>query len=183
MSHYSDNPQSGSADAAPSVLTSFDVTERTSREQVRREVIKLFRSTDLSPREILQRLLEHFYSVPVKEEERRTFLRHATIWVREEALIRGAMAAVRPNPHSGLLEAFHYLDRADAEGARILELAYVAEIEPAEIAEVLNLAPDAVAKKLQHIQSWLRRVAAGEPHKSYQEDPSQASLRPAQHRL
>lgn len=118
--------------------------------------------------------MEHFYALPICEAYRRTFLRHATIWVREEALIRGAMAAVGPNPHSRLLEAFRYLDHSDSAGTCILELAYVAEITPAEIAEVLNLAPEIAVRKLQWIQSWVRRVVAGEPHHSYQSDPLNA---------
>lgn len=172
MSNDSDIPQSPPVIAPQSSLTSFDVTERTAREQIRREIIKLFRSTNLSPREVLERLMEHFYSSPINGEDRRTFLRHVTIWVREEVLIRGAAEPVKPNPHSDLLKAFRYLDRTDPEGARILELAHVAEITPAEIAEILNLAQEAVAKKLQWIQSWLRRVAAGEPLTSYQTDLS-----------
>jgi DNA-directed RNA polymerase specialized sigma24 family protein len=148
--------------------TSFDVTERVSREQIRREIIRLFRSTDLSPREILLRLKEHFHAAPISEHDRRMFLRHVTIWVRDEALIRGAAEPMKPNPHANLLKAFQYLDRADPDGARILELAYVAELAPAQIADVLELATEAVAAKLQIIQTWLRRVAAGEPHESYQ---------------
>lgn len=150
----------------------FDVTEPTSRSRLRREVIKLFRSSELSPREILERLMAQFYPVPVSEQDRRTFLGHATVLVREEALIRGAAAATRPNIYSDLLDAFHYLDQADPGGARILELAYVAEIAAPEIANILNLAPEAVARKLQSIQSWLRRVAAGEPHSSYELEPA-----------
>jgi len=87
--------------------------------------------------------------------------------VREEALIRGAAAAARPNTYSELLDAFHFLDRADPNGARILDLAYVAELAPEDIGGVLELAPESVAVKLQAIQSWLRRVAEGEPLASY----------------
>lgn len=172
MSNDSEIQQSPTAIAPKSSHTSFDVTERTSREQIRREIIRLFRTTHLSPREVLERLIKHFYPSSVNDEDRRTFLRHVTVWVREEVLIRGAAEPVKPNPHSDLLKAFRHLDRVDPEGARILELAYVAEITPAEIADVLNLAAEKVARKLQWIQSWLRRVAAGEPLTSYQTEPS-----------
>jgi len=150
--------------------TSFDVTQRVSREQIRREIIRLFRYTDLSPREILQRLMEQFHAAPISDQDRRMFLRHVTIWVRDEVLIRGAAEPIKPNPHADLLKAFQYLERADPGGARILELAYVAELTPVEIADVLELAPETVATKLQCIQTWLRRVAAGEPRESYQTD-------------
>jgi hypothetical protein len=172
MSNDSEIQQSPTTIAPKSSLTSFDVTERTSQQQIRREIIRLFRTTTLSPREVLDRLMEHFYSSPINDEDRRTFLRHVTVWVREEVLIRGAAEPVKPNPHSDLLKAFRHLDRMDPEGARILELAYAAEITPAEIADVLNLAPEKVAKKLQWIQTWLRRVAEGEPLTSYQTDLS-----------
>jgi len=135
---------------------------------VRREIIKLFRTTELAPRDILQRLLEQCHGSPVSEQNRRTFLQHVTVWVREEALIRGAAAFPKPNTCSELLKAFHYLDHVDPGGARILDLAHVAEITAVEIAEVLDLAPELVARKLQIIQTWLRRVAEGEPHSSYQ---------------
>jgi hypothetical protein len=147
--------------------SSFDVTQPAERGMVRREIIRLFRTTELTPREILQHLLERFYDSP-SEQDRRTFLRHATVWVREEALIRGAAASAKPNTCSDLLEAFHYLDHVDPCGARILDLAHVAEITAAEIADILELAPEMVGRKLQSIQTWLRRVAEGEPHTSYQ---------------
>jgi len=147
---------------------SFDITQTTARNEVRREIIKLFRTTELTPREILQQLLEKFYPVPVSERERRTFLRHATVWVREEALIRGAAATAKPNTYSVLLNAFRHLEIADPSGARILDFAYVAEITAEDIAGILDLAPEVVARKLQSIQSWLRRVAEGEPLTSYQ---------------
>jgi DNA-directed RNA polymerase specialized sigma24 family protein len=156
-----------------SVVTtpSFDITQPAARSMVRREIIRLFRTTELSPREILQRLLEQFHASPVSEQDRRTFLQHATIWVREEALIRGAAAAAKPNTCSDLLKAFHYLDHVDPSGARILDLAHVAEITPAEIGDILGLAPEVVAAKLRRIQTWLRRVAEGEPHASYEIHP------------
>ena len=135
---------------------------------VRREIIKLFRTTELEPREILQHLLEKFLGPAVSEQVRRTFLQHVTFWIREEALIRGAAAVPKPNTCSELLKAFHYLDHVDPGGARILDLAHVAEITAIEIAEVLELAPECVARKLKVIQTWLRRVAEGEPHSSYQ---------------
>ena len=160
-----------SDESVPPPLRSFDITRAAERNQVRREIIRLFRTTELSPREILQRLLEHFLSPPVGEQDRRAFLRHATVWVREEALIRGAAAAARPNTCSDLLKAFHYLDHVDPGAARILDLAHVAEISAAEIADILDLAPDVVARKLQRIQTWLRRVAEGEPHTSYEIGP------------
>jgi hypothetical protein len=134
---------------------------------VRREIIKLFRTTELAPREILQRLLLQFYGAPT-EQDRHTFLRHATIWVREEVLIRGAEAAAKPNTCSDLLKAFHYLDHVDPSAARILDLAHVAELTADEIAQILELAPETVARKLWNLQTWLRRVAEGEPHTSYQ---------------
>jgi DNA-directed RNA polymerase specialized sigma24 family protein len=147
--------------------SSFDVTQPAERGMVRREIIRLFRTTQLTPREILQHLLERFYVSP-SEQDRRTFLRHATVWVREEALIRGAEASAKPNTSSDLLKAFHYLDYVDPCGARILDLAHVAEVTAAEIADILELAPETVGRKLQSIQTWLRRVAEGEPHTSYQ---------------
>jgi len=159
------NPTAGAARFA---AATFDVTARTSREQIRREIIKLFRYTDLSPRQVLERLMQQFHGGTIGDEERRTFLRHVTVWVREEVLIRGAGDPVKPNPHADLLKAFRYLDRVDPPGAAILELAYAAELAAEEIANVLGLAPEDVGKKLQYIQSWLRRVAAGEPHESYQ---------------
>jgi hypothetical protein len=159
-----------SDESVPS-LPSFDITQPAARREVRREIIRLFRTTELAPREILQRLLEHFYATPVNEQDHRTFLQHATVWVREEALIRGAAATPKPNTYSELLNAFHYLEQADPSGARILDLAYVAEITAAEIAGILDLAPEAVASKLQTIQTWLRRVAEGEPLSSYPTDP------------
>lgn len=151
--------------------SSFDITQAAGRNLVRREIIRLFRTTELVPREILQRLLEQFYAPPVSEQDRRTFLRHATIWVREEVLIRGAASAAKPNTCSDLLKIFHYLDHVDPRAARILDLAHVAEITPAEIAGILELAPEVVARKLQSLQTWLRRVAEGEPHTSYQITP------------
>jgi hypothetical protein len=33
---------------------------------------------------------------------------------------------------------------------------------------VLELAPEVVARKLQRLQTWLRRVAEGDPHTSYE---------------
>lgn len=169
MNNKSEIGQGQAANPARFVLpSSFDVTEQASRQQVRREIIRLFRCTDLSPREVLEWLMEHFYGCPVHEEDRRTFLRHVTVWVREEVLIRGAAEPVKPNAHSDLLKAFRYLDRMDPEGASILQLAYVAEIDAEGIADVLDLAPERVAKKLRYIQSWLRRVAAGEAHEAYQ---------------
>jgi predicted phosphohydrolase len=151
-----------SDESVPMSPRPFDITQAADRSMVRREIIRLFRTTELSPREILQRLLEHFHAPPLSEQDRRTFLRHATIWVREEALIRGAAAAAKPNTCSDLLKAFHYLDHVDPGGARILDLAHVAEISAAEIADVLDLAPEDVARKLRNIQTWLRRVAEGE---------------------
>ena len=150
--------------------TSFDVTQPAERGTVRREIIRLFRTTQLAPREILQHLLEHFYVSP-SEQDRRTFLRHATVWVREEALIRGAAASCKPNTCSDLLKALHYLDHVDPSGASIIDLAHVAELTAAEIADVLGLAPEVVGSKLQRIQTWLRRVAEGEPHTTYQVPP------------
>ena len=146
----------------------FDITQPTGRSQVRREIIRLFRTTELSPKEILQCLLEQFYPAPVGEQERRTFYQHATVWVREETLIRGAAASPKPNTYSVLLDAFHYLDRMDPSGARILDLAYAAELTPEHIGGILDLAPEVVVQKLQNIQTWLRRVAEGEPLASYQ---------------
>jgi hypothetical protein len=178
MSDDSNTPLDPPSLATPTA-TSFDVTERTAREMTRREIIKLFRSTDLSPREILQRLMDRFYAPPISDHDRRMFLRHATVWVRDEALIRGAASAPKPNAYSNLLTAFQYLDQVDPGAARILELAYVAEITSAEIADVLNLAPELVADKLRDLQAWLRRMAAGEPHTSYQThqaDPSRTRL-------
>lgn len=157
-----------SDESVPSTPRSFDITRAAEHNMVRREIIKLFRTTELAPREILQRLLEQFYGAPASEHDRRTFLRHATVWVREEALIRGAASAAKPNICSSLLEAFHYLDHVDPRAARILDLAHVAEITSAEIADILDLAPEVVARKLQSVQTWLRRVAEGEPHTSYQ---------------
>ena len=157
-----------SDESVSSTSRSFDITQPPARNMVRREIIKLFRTTDLAPREILQRLLEQFLGTPVSEQDRRIFLQHVTVWVREEALIRGAAAAPKPNTCSELLKAFHFLDHVDPAGARILDLAYVAEITAVEIAEVLELAPELVARKLQAIQTWLRRVAEGEPHSSYE---------------
>ena len=146
----------------------FDITQPGERGQVRREIIRLFRTTQLSPREILFRLLEHFYRAPVGEQERRMFFQHVTIWVREETLIRGAATTPRPNAYSGLLDAFHHLERIDPCGARILDLAYVAELVAEDIAGILELAPEVVVRKLQSIQTWLRRVAEGEPLTCYQ---------------
>jgi hypothetical protein len=154
-------------ESAPSTPRAFDITRPNERNMVRREIIRLFRTTDLAPREILQRLLQQFYGTP-SEQDRHTFLRHATVWVREEVLIRGAAAAAKPNTCSDLLKAFHYLDHVDPGAARILDLAHVAEITAEEIARILELAPEVVAKKLQNLQTWLRRVAEGEPHTSYQ---------------
>lgn len=155
----------------PSISSSFDITQAAARNEVKREIIRLFRTTELSPGEILQRLLERFLTTPASERDRCTFLLHATVWVREEALIRGAAAAARPNTHSELLDAFHFLDRADPSGARILDLAYVAELAPEDIGGILDLAPESVAVKLQSMQSWLRRVAEGEPLASYPTGP------------
>jgi DNA-directed RNA polymerase specialized sigma24 family protein len=157
-----------SDESVPSTPRSFDITQSAERNLVRREIIKLFRTTELAPRDILQRLQEHFYGAPVSGHDRRTFLRHATIWVREEALIRGAAAAAKPNTCSDLLKAFHYLDHFDPSAARILDLAHVAELSAADIADVLELAPEVVARKLQRLQTWLRRVAEGDPHTSYE---------------
>jgi hypothetical protein len=157
-----------SDESVPSTLRSFDITQPPERNTVRREIIKLFRTTELAPREILQRLLEQFLGTPASDQDRRIFLQHATVWIREEALIRGAAAVPKPNTCSELLKAFHYLDHVDPAGGRILDLAYVAEITAVEIAEVLELAPELVARKLQAIQTWLRRVAEGEPHSSYE---------------
>lgn len=157
-----------SDEPVPSTTRCFDLTQTPDRNKVRREIIKLFRTTGLAPREILQHLLEQFLQPPVGEPERRQFLRQVTVWIREEALIRGAAAGPKPNTCSELLKAFHYLDHVDPGGARILDLAYVAEITSAQIAEVLELGPELVARKLQAIQTWLRRVAEGEPHSSYQ---------------
>jgi hypothetical protein len=157
-----------SDEPVPSTPRCFDITRPSERNLVRREIIRLFRTTELAPGEILQRLLEQFLGTPVSDQDRRIFLQHATVWVREEALIRGAAAVPKPNTCSELLKAFHYLDHVDPGGARILDLAYVAEITAMEIAEILELAPELVARKLQAIQTWLRRVAEGEPHSSYQ---------------
>lgn len=157
-----------SDESVPVPSPTFDITRSAERSQVRREIITLFRTTQLSPREVLQRLLEHFYPSPASEQDRRTFFRHATLWVREEVLIRGAAATPKPNTYSELLDAFRYLERIDPSGARILDLAYAAELPPAEIGDILDLAPDLVARKLQNIQTWLRRVAEGEPHSSYE---------------
>jgi hypothetical protein len=151
--------------------SSFDITQPGARSQVRREIIRLFRTTQLSPREILYRLLEQFHPEPLSEPERRTFFQHATLWVREETLIRGAAATPKPNTYTGLLDAFHHLERVDPSGARILDLAYVAELMAEDIGVMLDLAPDVVARKLQSIQTWLRRVAEGEPLASYQINP------------
>lgn len=161
----------------PSHPQPFNVTEPVSRSRVRREVIRLFRASELSPREILEQLMEQFYGVPVSEQDRRAFLWHATVLVREEALIRGAAAATKPNIYSELLDAFRYLDQADPGAAHILELAYVAEIGAADIANMLNVEPEAVAKKLQGVQSWLRRVAAGEPLSCYEIEPARPTPR------
>lgn len=155
-------------ESVPPAPSSFDITQPSGRNQVRREIIRLFRTTELAPRDILQCLLEQFYPFPVSDPDLRTFFHHATIWVREEALIRGAAAAPKPNTHSELLDAFHYLERTDPSGARILDLAYVADLNSEEIGHLLQLAPDLVARKLQIIQTWLRRVAEGEPLNSYQ---------------
>jgi hypothetical protein len=157
-----------SDESVASTPRSFDITQPPERNTVRREIIKLFRTTELTPREILQRLLEQFLGKPVSDQDRRIFLQHVTVWVREEALIRGAAAVPKPNTCSELLKAFHYLDHVDPAAARILDLAHVAEITAVEIAEILELAPDLVARKLQAIQTWLRRVAEGEPHSSYE---------------
>ena len=178
MSDDSNIPPDPPSLATPAA-TSFDVTERTAREMIRREIIRLFRSTELSPREILQRLMDRFYPPPISDHDRRMFLRHATVWVRDEALIRGAASAPRPNTYSNLITAFQHLDQVDPSAGRILELAYVAELTSTEIADVLNLPPDLVAEKLRVLQAWLRRVAAGEPHTSYQPhqaNPSRARL-------
>lgn len=147
---------------------SFDITQAAERNQVRREIIRLFRTTQLSPREILQCLLEHYYPLPVSDHDYRTFFQHATVWVREEALIRGAAASPKPNTYSELLDAFHYLHRVDPGGSQILDLSYVAELTSEDIGMLLQLEPEAVARKLQSIQTWLRRVAEGEPLTSYQ---------------
>ena len=155
-----------SDEGVPTPPPAFDITQLAERRMVRREIIRLFRTTSLAPREILECLLEHFYGSPT-EQERRLFLRHTTVWVREEALIRGAEASARPNTCSELLKAFHYLDHVDPGGARILDLAHVAELTAAEIADILELAPEAVGSKLQSIQTWLRRVAEGESHTTY----------------
>ena len=160
-----------SDESVPAPPPAFDITQSAGRNQVRREIIRLFRTTDLSPREILQRLLEQFYPAPVSEQDRRTFFQHATIWVREEVLIRGAAATPKPNTYSELLDAFRHLERIDPSGARILDLAYAAELMPEDIGGILDLPPDLVARKLQNIQTWLRRVAEGEPHATYQIDP------------
>jgi hypothetical protein len=160
-----------SDESVPSPPATFDITQSAGRSQVRREIIRLFRTTELSPREILHGLFERFYAAPVSEQDRRTFFQHATIWVREEALIRGAAATPKPNTYSELLDAFHYLERTDPSGARILDLAYVAELEPNQIGGLLDIEPDLVSRKLQSIQTWLRRVAEGEPLTSYQSNP------------
>ncbi len=152
-------------------IAAFDITRPSERNLVRREIIRLFRTTQLSPREILECLLERFYPAPVTDEDRRTFLQHATVWVREETLIRGAASLPKPNTYSGLLDAFHHLDRIDPSGARILDLAYVAELRPDQISGILDLPAESVAKKLQSIQTWLRRVAEGEPLTAYQINP------------
>lgn len=159
-----------SDERVPAPPSSFDVTQPADRSRVRREIIWLFRTTELTPRQILQHLLERFYVAP-SEQDRRMFLRHVTVWVREEALIRGAATSARPNTCSDLLKAFHYLDHVDPSAARILDLAHVAEIDAAEIADVLELAPEIVGRKLQCIQTWLRRVAEGEPHTTYEVVP------------
>ena len=160
-----------SDESEPGKRPAFDITQANDRNQVRREIIRLFRTTELAPREILQRLQEQFYPSPIGEADRRAFFEHATVWVREEVLIRGGAASPKPNPYSELLEAFQYLSRTDPSGARILDLAYVAEFAPEQIGALLDLAPDVVAGKLQYIQTWLRRVAEGEPRTSYQIDP------------
>jgi hypothetical protein len=156
-----------SDEAVPQPPRPFDITRLPERRMVRREIIRLFRTTELAPREVLQQLLEYFYVSP-SEADRRTFLRHVTVWVREEALIRGAAASARPNTCSNLLRAFHYLQHVDPSGASILDLAHVAEVTAAEIAEILQLPPEVVGRKLQGIQTWLRRVAEGEPHTTYE---------------
>lgn len=156
-----------SYEGVPTPTASFDITQLADRRLVRREIIRLFRTTQLAPREILQHMLEHFYVSP-SEQDRRLFLRHTTAWVRDEALIRGAEASPRPNTCSELLKAFRYLDHVDPGGARILDLAHVAEITIADIAGILDLPPEVVGRKLERIRAWLRRVAEGEPHTSYQ---------------
>lgn len=147
---------------------SFDITQAAGRSQVKREIIRLFRTTQLSPRDVLQYLLEQFYPYPVSEHDIRMFFQHATVWVRDEVLIRGSMASPKPNTHSVLLDAFRYLERIDPSAARILDLAYAAEFTAEEIGDILILEPQLVARKLQNIQTWLRRVAEGEPLTSYQ---------------
>jgi len=156
-----------SDESVPPTPRSFDITQPAERNLVRREIIKLFRTTELASHEILQQLLEEFYVSP-SDQDRRTFLRHATIWVREEVLIRGAAASAKPNTCSEMLKAYRYLDQVDPSAARILDLAHVAAIKCDEIAEIVDLDPQIVARKLQNIQTWLRRVAEGDPHSSYQ---------------
>lgn len=156
-----------SDEAVPRQPRSFDITQLDDRRQVRREIIKVFRTAELTPRQVLEHLLQHFLGAP-SEQERGVFLRHVTVWVREEALIRGAESAAKPNTCSNLLKAFHYLDHVDPDAARILDLSHVAELTVEEIAAILQVAPEAVARQLQHVQTWLRRVAEGEPHASYQ---------------
>src|SRR5690348_5314378 len=73
---YNEKKHAMSDESVPSTPRSFDITQTAGRNLVRREIIKLFRTTELAPRDILQRLLEHFYGASVSAQDRLTFLRH-----------------------------------------------------------------------------------------------------------